>query len=408
MRVLILSQYYWPEVGAAQTRLAAFARELVGQGHEVEVLTAFPSYPEGSVRADYRGCLFLEESREGVRILRVRAIAAGGAGFGRALGFASFAALAVARIACHALARRNRPQLVFVECPPLTVALAGWIGARVFGARFALNVADAWTEAARSMGLIRDGFAFSALRRIERWLYSRADSVTTVTEGLRRRLVEIERIPAEKIRFLPNGVDTGLFSGSARAGALASDLGVEGKRVVLYAGTHGLAHGLEAALEAAKLLELRDEIRFVFLGDGSAKAALLAHAKRLGLKNAIFLPSVANEELPRYLALASCGLVTQRRLAFMKEARPAKLFPLLASGVPVVFAGEGECAALLEQAQVGKVVAPEDPRALAEAILEVLAQEGGERRAMAARARAWVRDRFEWSTLVQNWLEQDA
>jgi colanic acid biosynthesis glycosyl transferase WcaI len=240
------------------------------------------------------------------------------------------------------------------------------------------------------------------LAALESWSYRKAAYVNAVTEGVRDALLQKKSVPPEKIMFLPNGVDTVRFQPCSPDAALKAQLRLDGKKVVLWAGTLGYAHGLEHVLQAAKLLEREPEIHFLFVGDGSAKSGLQRRATEMGLRNVTFCDPVPSEELARYFSIARVGLASLTNIPLWNATRPAKLFPLLASGKPVVFAGTGEGALLVQQAKAGIVVPPEDPGALAEAVRRLvsdseLCQELGQN------GRRFVEANLQWSDLVRRW-----
>lgn len=400
MKFLILTQYFFPEPGAAQARLAGIARELVREGHAVEVITGLPNYPEGKIFAEYRGRLFMREEWEGIPVHRTWLYAAKGAGLARMLNFGSFSAMSLlARL------RIRSADWVFVECPPPTLAIPGLLLARSLRARLIVNVADLWTDALRELGFLENAVLFRWLERLESFTYRHAARVNAVSDGVRERLIERKGVPLHKIALLPNGVDLRLYRPAPADEALKSSLGLGGKRIVLYAGTHGYCHGLEHALYAARKLLDDSRIHFLFIGSGSEKPKLVNMAAELRLQNVTYLDPVPAAEVARYLSIACCGLVPLRNVPLFRATRPAKLFSIMAAGKPVVFAGEGEAARLVETAQAGVVIPPEDPEELAAAVRLLAGNEALGAR-MGASGRKYVEQHLTWTRIVGDWLEQ--
>src|SRR5579872_4932670 len=207
MRVLILSQYYAPEIGAPQVRLAALARELRMRGHEVEVVTAMPNHLLGRTYDGYRGRLYLRERIDGVVTHRTWIYAATGTGVGRIANYVSFACTSL-----FGLLRARRADVIFVESPPLFLSLPGWLTACAHRAKLIFNGVDLWPDSVQDLGVMRDGAMLRGARWFEAWTYRRADIVNAVTDGIADSLHGRKHVPSEKLRFLPNGIDVAAFA----------------------------------------------------------------------------------------------------------------------------------------------------------------------------------------------------
>lgn len=396
MRFLILTQFYPPEIGAAQARLSAFARELRRAGHDVEVVTALPSYPSGRLSGSDRRRFRRREVRDGIPVTRTWLVTATGAGGRRLASFLSFAATGLA----SALAAR-RPDVVFVESPPLFLGVSGWLAARRSGAAFILNVSDLWPDTVRDLGVLGDGLALRAAERLERWLYARATAVTAVTAGIRDALVHRKGVPGRRVLFLPNGADLETFRPMAPDPAVRERHGLPEGPIVLYAGNHGYVHALDVAISAGALVP---EVTFVLVGDGSEKPRIRRLAADRGVGNVRFLAPVPQDEVAALLALSIAGLSTLRGTPLMETVRPAKVLAIMACGKPVLYSGAGEGAELVRTADSGIVVPPEDPRALADAIRRLVANPTEAAR-LGSNGRRHVEAHLSWPALTDAWLE---
>jgi len=399
MRFLFLTQYFPPEIGAAQTRLGAFASELVRLGHEVEVVTALPNYPTGRVFPEYRGRFRITEEWHGLPVHRVWLYVAMGKGFRRLLNYASFPLTAI-----FGLARVRKPDYVIVESPPPFLSVPAVLAAKYWRVPLIVNVADLWTDALRMMAFMREGKALRAVEWLERWTYRRATYVNAVTDGIHAALISNKAVPADKVLFLPNGVDTELFHPGPPDEALAKELDLTGRKVLLYAGTHGYSHGIEVALRAASRIKDKT-ILFLFIGDGSEKPKLLRQAEELGVDNVRFLDPAPPDYVARLYTLSMAGLSTLRLTPLSEGTRPVKVLAAMACGNPVVYSGVGEGARLVENAKAGVVTPPGNADALADAIQTLLADR--KRTAeMGRNGRNFVEQHFGWPQLVKNWLSQ--
>jgi len=408
MRFLILTQYFPPEVGASQVRLSALARELKRLGHEVEVVTGLPNHPTGRIFPEYRGRFYLKEEWEGIPVHRVWLYPSTGAGLKRMLNYLSFALTSL-----WGLSKAQRPDYIFVESPPLFLSLPAWLASRFWRVPFIFNVADLWPDSVKELGLMSNRLLLRIAEWLESWSYKQATYITAVTDGIRNALVNDKKVPSAKILFLPNGVDIKFFkpctpdSLTSRESQKLAELGLSGDtKVILYAGTHGFAAGLETAVQAAKLLEHElAKVHFVFVGDGSEKAKVISHSRQLGCSNVTFLDPIPPDRLFHLYCLAFAGLVTQRNLPFFEGHRPAKTFPYMASGKPVIFSGLGEGARLIREARAGLVVPPEDPQALAEAVKR-LVENPALAEDLGRNGRRYVEEHLSWDALVRDWLRQ--
>jgi colanic acid biosynthesis glycosyl transferase WcaI len=381
VRLLILSQYYAPEIGAAQTRLSALTRELVARGHEVEIVTAT------------RDHFYRSEYIDGARVHRTWVYAATGTGSRRMANYLSFACTSL-----FGLARARRPDAIFVESPPLVLAVPGWLAAKRWRCPLIFNVADLWPDAVRELGVMHNGPLLQAAEKLEAWTYRQATMVNVVTNGIERRLLENKGVPASKLRYLPNGVDVETFAPAARNNALAERLQLDDRPVFLYVGTHGIAHALQHLVAAAVQVP---KAQVLFVGDGTTKASLVALAR--DIENVRFLDPVQPEEMADYFSLAYASIVPLVRSGVNDGARPAKVFASLACGVPVIYSGNGEGAAIITDADAGIVVPPEDAGAIAEAMRELL-RDPARREVMARNARTAAVEHFAWPGIVERWL----
>lgn len=397
MRVVILTQYYPPEIGAPQTRLAALARQLVRRGHEVEIVTAMPHHLLGRTYEPYRGKAYMRDEIDGIRVHRTWVYAATGTGARRIVNYLSFMLTSF-----FGLMQTRRPHLLFVESPPLFLSIPGWIAAKLRGAQLVFNVADLWPDSVRELGVMGDGPLMRFAERLEAWSYNRANIINAVTDGIDRTLRDKKRVPASKLRFLPNGIDVERFSPQAPDERLRARLGLDGRPVFIYAGTHGIAQGLETVVDAAALVQ--DVAQVVFVGSGPTKPSLVARVRSRGVTNVRFVDPVPLDSMPDYFALAYGSIVSLVRSDLMRGARPSKLFPAFSCGIPVVYSGEGEGARLVTDAGAGVATEPGDAAALAGAMRALVANPL-HREIMSRNARTLALDRFSWPTIVDAWLD---
>jgi colanic acid biosynthesis glycosyl transferase WcaI len=396
VRFLLLSQYFPPEVGAPQVRLLALTGQLRASGHQVTVVTAMPNYPAGVVHAGYRGRWLVREEVDGIPVIRTWIYAASGRGVARRMaGYLTFCATSL--VGCLLA---ERPDYVLVESPPLFLGGTAWLVGLVRRAPFVMIVSDLWPASARDLGIITNRHALRLATWLERFLYRRARRVAGVTHGICQAVAEV--IGDARVMFLPNGVDTSAFRPGEGG---ASGLVRPGEIAFLYAGTHGYAQGLELVLDAGDLLRSRPEIVFLLVGDGPEKARLQRLAADRGLSNVRFADPRPPQAMPAVFSEARASIVPLLDRPLFRGARPSKIFPSLACATPVIYAGVGEAAELVQSNGAGLVVPPERPGDLAAAVRR-LADEPDLAAAMGSAGRRLVERDYSWDAIAGRWLAE--
>lgn len=397
MRIVLLTHYFPPEVGAPQARLYELASRAAAAGHGVTVVTGFPNYPTGVVPPAYRGRFRMEEMMDGVRVVRTAVYATPNRGFvRRILNHLSFAASSLAAV------REVGPaDVLFVESPPLFTGLAVLAYRHLKRAPYVFNVSDIWPESAVQLGALRSRWAVRLAEMLELHLYHKAARVSVVTPGMMERLAS-RGVPRGKLFLLTNGVDTAVYRPMPPNVELARRLGIEGKKVFLYAGTHGMAQGLEVVLEAARRTRGAD-ILYVLAGEGAEKESLMKQAAAAAITNVRFVANQPKSVMPDLLNLSYATIVPLKRLDLFKSALPSKMFESMASAKPIVASVWGEAADLVERARCGIVVAPEDPAAL-HAAVEKLAADPALARELGENGRRYVAEHFDRTVIAERFV----
>ncbi len=392
MHILIHTQYYPPEMGAPQARLSELARGLVARGNRVTVLTAMPNYPTGKVFPGYGGLMKIE-NQDGVRVIRTAIYPTKKTSFlPRLASYFSF----VFSSLIFGLLFAGKPDYVLTESPPLFLGISGLILSRLKRARWIFNISDLWPESAVHLGVIdRQGLGFKFSAWLEAFCYRNAWSVTGQSRTI---LADIqERFPDVLTFLLSNGVDVELFHPNGIARRKLAHFGE--KTVVLYAGLHGIAQGLEQVLLAGKeLLEMRD-LNIVMVGDGPEKEALVRQARNLKLENVHFWDPMPRTEISEVLSEADICVIPLK--LFLPGAVPSKLYEAMGCGRPVVLVAEGEAAHIVESAGCGLIVRPGDTKGLASALV-YLTQHPEERKRMGEAGRQAVVEFYNREKIIES------
>ena len=359
MRVLVLHQHYWPEIAATAQVLSDLCEDLAARGHDVTVVTGQPSYRERSTLPE-------DEMHEGVRVRRVLTYAPArrtiarrllhyGVYFGASLG--------------SALATRPRPDVALImSTPPLLLGISATLVRALRGVPFVYSVQDLYPDVAIDLGVLRAGPLASTIDVVSRGLYRRSAALVTLSPGMRDKLVA-KGVAPERITVVPNWADASAIAPEADGSVFRAELGIGSRPVALYSGNVGLSQGLEHLVDAARRTQAHDLV-WVVAGDGNAREPLERRVREARIENVRFLPPQPRARLASLLATGDVGLVTMRR-GVADDMVPSKLYGILAAGRAVVASVEpaSEVARVVRGEDVGVVVAPEDPVALAAAVV---------------------------------------
>ena len=382
-RIVFLTQFYDPEPVYKGQRFAEF---LARAGYEVEVVTGFPNYPGGKVYQGYRIRPWQRHCENGIAITRLALYPSHERSrFGRVLNYASFMLSAFAYLTFA----MRKADLVHAYHPPLTVGLAA-VASGIFRRHpVVLDIHDLWPDALPATGMVTHAGVLAAVDRACRWLYRRARHIVLHSEGFREVLLE-RGIAADRMTAITGWTNEDA-AGSPVQAVPAGMRDLPGLKV-LYAGNMGPAQALDTVLDAARLLQdggKRDEVTFCLLGSGVSLSALRDRAACLGLRNVAFLPRVPPTEAGAYLSAADALLVHLRDDRLFRLNIPSKMQAYMLAGKPVLVGVPGEAARLAQAAGCGIAFPPEDPRALADAVLALRAMPDRARMDMGESGRAY-------------------
>ncbi len=365
MKIIFLTQYFPPEVGAPQNRIFELARLLVQRGHEITVITGMPNYPAYEIFDKYKGKIKHIEEVDNIRVVRTWLYVSKNTGFiPRLLNYFSFTLSSLLIGSLYV----GKHDVVITESPPLFLGASGYFLSILKGAKYIFNVSDLWPESAVKLGVLKNKYLIKLSTWLEEFSYKKSSLITGQTQGI---IDDINRRGYKNTYLLTNGVDTELFKKENKSNELLEQFGVEGKFNVCYAGIIGIAQGLDVILEVADLLKNYKEIQFLLIGEGPEKNRLIEKANDFDLNNIKFLPLQPKKNMPSIIASMSATIVPLKRLDLFKGALPSKMFEALASELPIILAVEGEAKVLIERSGGGITVEPENAKEIAEAILKL-------------------------------------
>jgi colanic acid biosynthesis glycosyl transferase WcaI len=390
MRILILSINYWPEVTGIGAFTTYRAEHLAAAGHDVEVCAAFPYYPEWKIPEKYVGKMIMNEERNGVKIVRSYVyIPNPVTPMKRILHEGSFILSSALR-----LLTRKRPDVLLVVSPPLGLAATAILLSRLWRIPYVLDVEDLQPDSAADLGML-PAWAIRLLYRVEAAAYSHARLVTTLTESMRKRIID-KGVAEEKVELLEPRMDDSLTDLRPEEGSdFRKRYGLENEFLVTHSGNMGVKQGLDVVLEAAALNRSDSSILFLLVGDGADRQRIQRRAAEMELRNVRFLPLLGQEDFRGLLAASGVCLVTQQQ-SVSEVAFPSKIVTYLAAGRPIVASVNPECevARITRESATGRVVKAEDPGELSKAIREM---KGEDLEKLSENARGYASQR--WSSV---------
>jgi glycosyltransferase involved in cell wall biosynthesis len=405
VKILYLSQYFPPEMGAPAARASELTRHWAADGHDVTVLTGFPNHPTGRVPSEY--CdefrqLVTREQIEGVNVVRTWLWPLPNRkAYERILNYTSFC-LSSALTGLFI----SRPEVVIASSPQLLVALSGWWLAACKRVPFVFEVRDLWPESLSAVGMGgKNSLMNRALAKLAGFLYGKADRIVVVTPAFKDHLIKHWNIAADKISVIENGVETNLFSPRNTDADIRRELGAEEKFVVSYIGTIGMAHGLESVIEAAaRMRQSAPHILFLLLGEGAEKERILSLARAQGLTNLRFVGQQPREKIPAYIAASDACLVLLKKAEVFKTVIPTKMLEFMSCSRPVILGVEGQARKIMDEARAGIGIDPGSADELVEAIA-LLAANPTLRESLGRNGRRYIQQRFSRRSTATAYLD---
>jgi colanic acid biosynthesis glycosyl transferase WcaI len=401
VKILFVSQYFPPEMGAPAARVHELSTEWVKLGHEVTVLTGFPNHPTGVIPPEYRGQLVGKETVNGIKVIRTPIYAAANQGFfKRVLNYLSFS-ISASLIGPWLL--DEQPDVIIGTSPQMLTAVAAYWLAKLKRVPFIFEVRDLWPRSIVEVGAMRaDSPAIRALEQLEHFLYRQADHIVVVTHSFVDEIAA-HGIARDKISVITNGVDLELFQPRDRAEA-RQKLGLDPKTFYAsYIGTHGMAHGLDTALDAAKLVT-SDGIEILLVGEGAEKARLKARAQAEHIDNVRFMDQMPRDQVAQIIAASNTCLVLLRDLPLFRTVIPSKIFEYMGAARAILTTVDGESRAIVEGSGAGRFVPPENAAALAAALRD-LRDRAGHTQALGNAGRKHAVEKYSRFALARRFSE---
>ncbi len=398
--ILILSQYFFPEVGAPQTRYMELAKRFVDKGYKVTVLTAMPNYPNMEIISQYKGKLYVKENTQNFEIHRSYIFVRKTTSLKfRLVNYFSF----VISSFITGIFKIKKQDAIICESPPLFLGITAIVLKKFLGAKLIMNIADLWPEQAEKLGLITNKFILRITYKLEKFIYSHSDLITGQTMGIVNNIKL--RNPHSVVYWLRNGIDINNYY-DFRIKPEAIEPLNKNDFILIYAGIIGYAQGLDTILHSAYELKDYKDIKFLLVGSGPEKERLLMLKSELGLNNLFFKEPIPKNEIPGLVSLAAAGIIPLKKMPFFQGAIPSKIFDILGSKKPILLGVEGEAYKLfIEQGDCGLFYEPENSNDLSTKILH-LYKDQSLRLKLGEKGYEFVNKFFNWDNIADELIDE--
>jgi len=365
LKILFLTDNFPPEVNAPATRTYEHCRQWVKQGVDVTVITCIPNFPNPKLFTGYKNKLYQKEVVDGIKVIRVWSYIAENKGYRkRLLDFISYAVMA------FFAGLFVKTDIIIGTSPQFFTPVSARCLSFVKRRPWVMEVRDLWPESIAAVGMLeKTSTTYRWLEKVERHLYKSANLIVPVTISFKVYISELVK-DAEKIKVITNGVDRSKFVAREKDEKLIKELGLEGKFLVGYIGTLGMAHALDFILECAKAIT-DENIVILIQGDGAKKGPLIAKAHRENISNVMFLPFAKKDKIGNYISILDVALVNLKKSRTFLSVIPSKIFENASMEKPILHGVAGESKAIIEKYNAGIAFDPENKEEFLTALREM-------------------------------------
>ena len=354
MKILFLTDNFPPEVNAPASRTYDHAKEWVSKGHDITVITCAPNFPQGKVYAGYKNKLYQTEVMDGIKVIRVWSYITANKGFiKRTLDYISFS------VTSFFAGLFQKADVIVATSPQFFTALSGRTLAFWKRLPWIMEVRDLWPESIKTVGAMKDNIFIRYFEWQEMRCYKSARKIVVVTDSFKKKLIS-RGVSEDKIAVVKNGVDKTLFKPMPKDSDIVAKLGLSGKKVIGYIGTHGMAHKLDFILRCAKKMDGNNNYHFLLIGSGAEKENLLKLKDELNLSNVTMLDPVPKAEVKRYISVLDVSLINLRKSDLFLTVIPSKIFENAAMEIPILMGVGGEAKDIIDSYGAGVCFEPEN------------------------------------------------
>jgi glycosyltransferase involved in cell wall biosynthesis len=362
MRVLLVHQYFLEDDDHGGSRWNEITKQWTEDGHTITVIAGMMHYSSSEKRAEYKGKLFKRKRQGVLNIIRCHVSESYNSSFiGRLWAYFSFV---FSSLWAGLFMTKGKFDVIIVTSPPLFIAISGYLISRFKRTPFVFEIRDLWPESAIDTGVVTNKLVIKLAFALEAFVYKKATLINVLTPAFREILIEKKKVNPDKIIFIPNAADFTLSDKillNFEKVSFRKEHNLEGKFVIIYVGAHGVANHLEQIIETGLLL-LNTNVLFLLIGDGMEKKRLVALAKEKKLNNIRFLDPVPKAEVFKYILASDMGTSVLKNVDTFKTVYSNKTFDYMSCKIPILMAIDGVSKKLVEDAQAGEFVKPENPK----------------------------------------------
>ena len=399
-KILLISNYYAPDAGAAAVRLTRLAENLVQMGHEVTVLTSMPHYPEGQIKQNYRGTWTKVEIRNGVRVVQVWLWATPSPKISRKL-LSQLSFMLMAFIRGMGL---KQPDVVLIEAQPIFTGFAG-VGISFFKRRpYVLNISDLWPDHLLSVGALTEKSAvYRVARALVNAMYRRAKAMITMSPAWEAKIRTLIATPPP-IHTILNGVDLERFKPNPDIETIRQEYNLSSNKLVVFIGTFATQYNFDLMLDMAEMLQQRQDVTILFIGQGSQQTAVERFLQSKDLPRIRWIQWLPHEKIPLAWNSAYLTFWAMGEHELYEGTIPAKMFEAMACGVPLVIYSRGVMQEIIQASNAGVVISTGGAAAFAADIATLLDNED-QRDIYSQNARTYALENFEHKHVTQRYAD---
>ncbi len=407
MNILLIHQYFLEKDDGGGSRFNEMTRMWAEQGHQVTVLAGMVHYATGKKRDRYKNKFtYIDEYAEGVKVIRCHVSESYNVNFlGRLWAYFSFV---FSSIYAGFFKAKGKHDVIMVTSPPLFVGITAYVLSIFKRLPFVFEVRDLWPESAIDTGVLQNKFIIKLAYWFEAFIYKRATLINVLTPAFRDKLIQEKNVPENKVVFIPNAADFSISDkllNNFDRDQFRKDNNLDGKTVITYVGAHGVANHLIQVVETAELLRDKKEVLFQLIGGGMEKENLKDEVEKRGLNNVKFVDSVPKTEVFKYILASEFGTSVLKKVDTFKTIYSNKTFDYMACKKPVLMVIDGVSRKLVEDAQCGVYIEPENPKDFADKISDYLDKDIELRVKQGEQGYLYAKDNFDRDVLANKYLE---